>query len=51
LEGQSQFIDGVNVDTIGVLGGNVENHVGVRRNPDGTWRTYQLEPEDVAKLK
>ena len=51
LEGQSQFIDGVNIDTIGVLGGNVENHIGVRRNPDGTWRTFELSPEDVEKVK
>ncbi len=51
LEGQSQYINGVNVDTIGILGGTVDNHIGVRRNPDGTWRTYDLTPEQVAKLK
>lgn len=51
LEGQSQFIDGVNIDTIGILGGNVENHIGVRRNPDGTWRTFDLSPKDVEKVK
>lgn len=51
LEGQSQFINGVNVDTIGILGGNVENHIGVRRNPDGTWKTYDLTDDQIAKLK
>ena len=51
LEGQSQFINGVNVDTIGVLGGNVENNIGVKRNPDGTWKTYDLTDDQVAKLK
>jgi hypothetical protein len=45
------MIDGVNVDTIGVLGGTVDNHIGVRRNPDGTWQSYRLTPEQAAKLK
>lgn len=43
--------NGVNINTIGVLGGNVDNYIGVRKGPDGNWISYRLTPDQAEKLK
>ena len=48
---ETQTVNGTTLNTIGILGGDVSNNIGVRKNPDGTWKTYRLTDEQAEKLK